>query len=1280
MQPTLDKLCATVGDLDRSSTHFAALAVHGICLPLAECIRARLEALLLLQTADGQVDAQHVAIYRGLLVLLRLEMASAPTDTPTAATNTLQAIAALKRCAAKLSEFRKSLNTLLLLLLVCQHEGSAAALVAWARRWKLPADLAAVDAANDLQLNTLMTAVQMLGAVRINARLDAGESTNLLRFLLAAQTALLAVLANGISFTRLSCYHCKSNAVRHECIAIGEVAEKIIRLKLTVAASDENDLPATINEFSTVLFQAIGAARSLQCPNGAYLLDRAQRTVLRFPADLKQHKCPPALTWDYLRRLCSAADQLALPTVTDLLSISRLCTELLAVAPTAEDSIVVNYIHLSHLLSQPDYPSEAVEQRCASALHRICVLQNGLADIFDIDTYLAGIGYTWHGLLVPRVANPGDTTATAAAIPAADLLLQLFQYAIRRSTLSAALRQQLMELILRTVPTDRPLQALRVSNGFLGYALTSTAVYDGLAAAYTRAKRHQVEYARHSVLKRRWYAAVANMEAIEYLRLAEAQLACIAAMPSEAMDLRQPAQCKLFRRPVNLQHELQLLRRVQLALRWYGKFVTKLADTDADRAQFGAETWNALEALNQLGEHCDLRGYRTEAWQAYQLLLQLSRKADGGAETAGRTLGHVQAITHLAWNRADCVPDAEAGETLAQALQRLHADVTQCASEELPAMMALGAALSRRRQGAALHCLLAVARYQAEAAVAGGGSAGGGAGGLPETRELMQLSERLLVGMEHQFQLPENNVFRIRYYAVLLRLITHHGLASPFPPIVFAETMLRMCHRLHFHNGDGVTKFKCLLFEFMVDVTGYCVARYDFGEVLGVLLMLLKMAAREALAGTAGRLLALWTQVELCKENASEAEAVLGLLDDCLALFDAVQRDAAPSGALEAASVAELTGGMQKLSVAQPGGGGGGVLIVSPVRNVGQPQRISPIREVCPLRFASVVLLRLANTICIICSAVPQGHRHRHQQVPDLTSARLRVPHLSDVLRPAAALRRGHSALSPVLRQGRLRPGAGHRRTDVRPLQPAAQPQQFGRRLRGHHAHAVADRLPPVLVLCAQPVADRSAGARRRHAALGARVERVQSASGRGHCAGSEGATDGTGRGAERSADKGATQWQSCVCVGRGYDAASADWHEGGCDGCDDNFNDRDDERSAGNGESDSTARAVQDRQARHGPGERPNSENDRRQKRQTVARESAHHSSVFVRRQRHGHQRTGGIEETDGDRCRRQCAQNYAPAKRDQQTGDCGQEMSVHRRGVAEGRSSAHRERSTRE
>lgn len=291
-------------------------------------------------------------------------------------------------------------------------------------------------------------------------------------------------------------------------------------------------------------------------------------------------------------------------------------------------------------------------------------------------------------------------------------------------------------------------------------------------------------------------------------------------------------------------------------------------------------------------------------------------------------IDRLQAITHLAWHRADCAP-TEPGETVAQALQRLHADVAQC-DEELTAMLALGDTLSRRRRGAALNCLLAVARYRADTPT--------GNGGLTESLDLLRLSEQLLEELEQQFEMPECNVYRIRYYAVLLRLITHHGLVVPSPPILFAETMLRMCHRLYFHNGDGVTRFKCLLFEFMADVTEYCVARFDFGEVLTVLQMLLKMAVRDALACTAGRLLALWTHVELWKENAGDAEAVLGLLDDCLAVFDA-------GGGDSVSQEAELVGGIQKLSVAAPVAvSGGGAL--SPVRNAGRPQRISPIREV----------------------------------------------------------------------------------------------------------------------------------------------------------------------------------------------------------------------------------------------------------------------------------------------------------------------------------------------
>lgn len=642
MQPTLQKLCATVGDLDRCRGQFAALAVHGICTKMADSILTRLEALLAERPAiDGHLDAQHVAIYRCLLVLLRLEMAAEPADPTsiTKATQTLLAVAALKRGAGKLSEFRKSLNILLLLLLVCQHEGSAAVLVAWTRRWKLPAEIPA-DFADDLQLNTLLTAVQMLGTVRLSARLDAAESTNLLRFLLAAQTALLACLPHAISFPRISCYHCKSNAIRHECIATGDLAARIIRTKLaSVPPSNEDDRPALIAEFGVIFRRSVGAARSLQCPNSAYVLDRAMRIVLALPGDLKHHQLPPAVTWDWLCRLCSAADQLGISTITDILSVHRLSTELLAVAPTTEDALIVNYIHLSHLLGQPDYPSLAVEQRTAVVLQRICALQNTLVDVFDIDAHLAGLGYVWHGLPVPW--------PPAADAAGADLLLQLFQFAVRRPVLLPALRQQLMELIVRTVPADRPLQALRVANGFLGYALTSTTLHAGLAAAYSRAKRHQVEYARHSLLKRRWYAAVANMETIEYLQLTEAQHTRLAAEPPT--DLRHPADCTLFRREVNLRQEQQLLRRVQLALRWYGKFVAKLTDTEADRVLFAAETWNALEALNQLGEHCALRNYRPEAWHAYQLLLQLARKAEpepvaagGGADPGRGTLGRVQ--------------------------------------------------------------------------------------------------------------------------------------------------------------------------------------------------------------------------------------------------------------------------------------------------------------------------------------------------------------------------------------------------------------------------------------------------------------------------------------------------------------------------------------------------------------------------------------------------------------------------------------------------------------
>lgn len=901
----------TVGNLDRVFAIYTPNEADR--LALCDTIAARIDQILPQTAADGgTIESLHMPLYRCIIVLLRLEKFAGGATAATKSVHTVRVIAALKRCAASGSAFRNSLNTLLLTVLVCQNEIGVKTLLEWVHKQRLPS-----TGGDDLCTNTLLTVCQLLDVVKVTKLSEAGATARLVLVMDGAREHIDKALKRSVNFGRSACNLCRSNAMQHQIISLGKMAVDLV--KECFAQNGDGFDASTSAALARLCCQSAVVVRTLKCPNVKYLRHNADFYVISMVDEFVRHK-QQLVGRQLLQNMFATAESMGLNAADPpLYTIERMCYDLTKTAVGEEDTIVAQYAHISHLLKHADYPGHAIEKQISAALKIIWDLECKRTEVFDIDGYLNSVQYSLNGLPVPR-------------LPVAELPLHLLHFGFVRAN-AAPLRDSLAEHILSIVPDEQPLQALRVSSGFIGNQL-EPAVYDRLRKAYARAKQQQLNFAASAELKRRWYVTVANMEAIEFVHVANAQQErATNAIPDKSVDFKDPTKMLVFRNCVNLGQETMLLRRVQSALRWYGKFVGKLAATEADRVLYSFEICCMMLALNHIGDLCAMRSHRVEAWRAFRVQLALSHI---GGTVAGGQVARLLSITYMAWNSADCtMADREDDSTgdgagAEQAMAALSAEVQSCADEALCPMIEQITTLSRRRQGTAVCCLLSIALFHAERRSAA------------EAQEMLGLGERLICGMEERFEMPVNNHFRIRYYAVLLKMITRLSLRCAMPPIVLAESVLRMCHTLAWHNSDNVQAFHNLLLDVLWDVTLYCVARYDFGEVYWVLQMLLKLCVRRALALTSGRLLALWALVELYKENADGADLVLGLLDGCLGIYDG-----GSSSSVGDRSALAMMQGMSKLAIneMEPIIGGGAMVRSSPTLRR-EERRVSPIREV----------------------------------------------------------------------------------------------------------------------------------------------------------------------------------------------------------------------------------------------------------------------------------------------------------------------------------------------
>lgn len=875
LNPTIELLLATICELDR------------ICLPLQK--HPTIGTTLLATISDAldrllppNCDAIHggVDMFDSILtsarVLLRIEIQLTSDVAPTSVQFTTKALATLKRCFSRTSKQRQCVNVLLLLLQVYNAEASAASLVAWIR------DLAAqpVSCAASPQLHAFITTIRMSYTLGPFTRITKTETLHMLQFMYSASKYMVALQDTTATITLPSsikfdpCLFCKSNVLAHTRVECALIVAKLLK----VLMHRQPDYTESLVHFYRLITRSYADATSFKCRNEKLLQETCRRCMHDFPIELRRLNAG-SQAWSYLEVLCTTVTD-----ITAVIQLDKLMAIHLTVAPTDDDAIMVNFIHISYMLQQEttvkatDWPVHEASILCA--LKRICALHANRTDVFDIDAQLASVLYKWRGLDVPRRI-------------AGELLLKLLYCAQWFAAMERDKRELLMLKILSTVPPEQPVQALRVANVYGGYPMPDN-VYAELLSRFEVAKKQQQQRANDrsssgSTNQLHWYAAAANMMALDYLTTerdlvtrAESSLAQNNA--TEQNNLQCPSKFALFRHVINLRQEAGLLQRLQLTIRLYGKFVAKIRklEAGAQRAPYDLEVTSALHALPTLADRFQMRSYFAETARVHRMVLELSHQADSTF-----SLPRINSIAFVAWNRAHFVWQQKQKQSLEgeSSVAELDHMVEKFASGEMTTMIEQREHVSRRRQGLMLNVLFGVALFYADT------------GRMDECRELLLLGQRLVIELETKNDMRPANVHRMRYYAVQLKLITRYGQMSEVPPIVFAESIFRMCHNLYFEQNYGVNKFKCLLNEIIADVTQYCMVRRDYGELLAVLKMYLKLSFRQALMLTCARILVMWCRLELQQDRIEDGMHVLGLLDDCLGVFSVAEIK--PSSSLE---------------------------------------------------------------------------------------------------------------------------------------------------------------------------------------------------------------------------------------------------------------------------------------------------------------------------------------------------------------------------------------------